>query len=115
MSQLVGLRELVESKYASIHAFCRAHPELSRTTVYEVVSGRYIGDVEAQALKIRAAVQDMPVDTPRPVPHTTPEAVAETLQRIRCGNCRRLDKRGCTECRTQTIKESFALYDHLFR
>lgn len=115
MSPLDGLRELVESNYASIHAFCRAHPELSRTTVYEVLSGRYIGDVEAQSLKIRAAVQGMPIDGPRPVPHTTPETVAETLQRIRCGNCRRLDKRGCAECRTQTVKESFALYDQLFR
>ena len=36
------------------------------------------------------------------------------LQEIRCGNCRRLDRRGCGDCRTQTEREARELYSRLF-
>lgn len=42
------LRERILESHVSIHAFCRAHPELKRATVYMVLSGRYSGKTDVQ-------------------------------------------------------------------
>lgn len=114
MNAPASLREQVLERYPTVYAFCRAHPELKRATVYLVLSGRYPGKAEAQAAKIRAALCASP-ETPAPVaPGLTREQTAEALQEIRCGNCRRLDRRGCGDCRTQTEREARELYSRLF-
>lgn len=131
-SEVDGLRAQVLDRYASIHAFCRAHPELKRATVYLVLSGRYPGKWSLQAARIRAAL-GMPSpsvsgedpltaaatgarDSPEmPVPGVTREAVAETLQKIRCAHCRRLDRRECMACRDQTEREGKELFIRLFQ
>lgn len=114
MNAPATLREQVLERYSTIYAFCRAHPELKRATVYLVLSGRYPGKSEAQAEKIRAALHGTP-EVPAPVaPGLTREQTAEALQEIRCGNCRRLDRRGCGDCRTQTEREARELYSRLF-
>lgn len=108
------LRALVLERYASIHAFCRCHPELKRSTVYAVVSGHYPGNLPRQAAIIRAAALGDPRPEITAIPSATQEDVAEALQNIRCNNCRRLDRRNCPECRMQTEREARELYDILF-
>ena len=115
MNDLEGLRKLVFSNYPSVYALCRAYPELGRSTAYQVLSGRYAGDFDAQAAKIRAAVEGTPVAVSPAKPFLSREELADALQGIRCGNCRRLDKRGCAECRTQTAKEGSALHERIFK
>ena len=56
MNEVDGLRAEVLARYASVYAFCRAHPELKRATVYLVLSGRYLGKWSFQAARIRAAL-----------------------------------------------------------
>ncbi len=56
MSEADTLRAQVLERYTSIYAFCRAHPELKRATVYLVLSGRYPGKWSFQAARIRAAL-----------------------------------------------------------
>lgn len=107
------LRDEVLERYASVYAFCRAHPELKRATVYLVLSGRYPGKVEAQVVKIRAALHGTP-PADCAGPGVTREGAVEALQEIRCGNCRRLDRRACGECRAQTEREARELYSRLF-
>ena len=51
-----SLRAQVLDRYISVHAFCVAHPELKRSTVYMVLAGRYPGRTEKQAARIRAAL-----------------------------------------------------------
>ena len=100
MSEADTLRAQVLERYTSIYAFCRAHPELKRATVYLVLSGRYPGKWSFQA--------------EAPAPGVTREAVAETLQKIRCKHCRRLDRRECMACRDQTEREGKELFSRLF-
>ena len=105
MNEVDGLRAQVLDRYVSVHAFCRAHPELKRATVYLVLSGRYPGKWSDQAARIREAL----VGT-REVPERP-----ETLQEIRCARCRRLDRRDCSACREQTKREGKELFIRLFQ
>ncbi len=110
---LENLREQILERYTSVHAFCRAHPELKRATVYMVLSGRYPGKIEAQAAKIRAALSG-PQKSDAPAPGLTRNETAEALQSVRCAHCRRLDRRACNDCRRQTEREAKELYARLF-
>lgn len=93
----------VLARYASIHAFCRAHPELKRSTVYMVLKGRYSGNAARQEASIHAALgQQVPVQAP-----TT--RMGEVLQACKCAYCRRQNRRGCRGCRIQTGREVAAL------
>ena len=113
MQTIESLRAEILTRYASIHAFCRLHPELKRATVYLVLSGRYPGRAEAQAAKIRAALQGRKAAEAQG-PALTQDETVSALQTIRCGNCRRLDRCGCHDCRRQTDKEARELYVRLF-
>lgn len=115
MTEVEGLRAQVLDRYASVHAFCRAHPELKRATVYLVLSGRYPGNWGAQAARIRAALAGTTETPVAPAPGVKRETVAETLQAIRCAHCRRLDRRDCVACRDQTEREGKELFARLFQ
>lgn len=109
------LKAEVLERHASIHAFCKAHPELSRATVYLVLSGKYPGNLNMQAAKIRAALSgDKPDNIAGKTPDILREDIAPVLQEIRCGHCRRLDRRSCPDCRRQTEKEALELYSRLY-
>lgn len=110
-----SLRAQVLERYTSIYAFCRAHPELKRATVYLVLSGRYPGKWSFQAARIRAALTGAGEKPEAPVSGVTREVLAETLQKIRCEHCRRLDRRECMVCRDQTEREGKELFIRLFR
>lgn len=106
------LRALVLSRHKSVHAFLRHHPELNRSTVYQVLGGRYGGNVQAQQRRIMAALDGtLPIPARAAVPCAS--ELAGVLQAAKCGNCRRLDKRGCLECRTQTEHEAKAMSKYL--
>lgn len=115
VTPLESLRMEVLERYASIHAFCRAHGELKRATVYMVLTGRYPGKMETQIAKIRAALAGTPSGSSQETaPGLTREETVEELQTIRCSHCRRLDRRGCPDCRRQTEREARELYARLF-
>lgn len=105
----------VLASFPSIHAFCKAHPELSRGTVYQALSGRYAGNFENQARKIRAALAK-PVKMPQinDKPDMDSRSLGDALQDIRCRNCRRLNRRECMACRDQTAREAAELFEKLY-
>ena len=115
MNEVNELRALVLARYASVHAFCRAHPELKRATVYLALSGRYPGKLNVQAARIRAALSGERAVPETSVPRLTGEDVAEALRKIRCAHCRRLDRRECGACRDQTEREGKELAARLFQ
>lgn len=136
MNEVERLRAQVLARYASVHAFCRKHPELKRSTVYLVLAGRYPGRWDEQAALIRAALtgrEEMPTPPAPDVAEGGPkgrcdegscghrqqsvtrEVVAEVLQKIRCAHCRRLDRRDCMACRDQTEREGKELFSMLFQ
>lgn len=116
-SEVDGLRARILERHASVHAFCRAHPELKRATVYLVLSGRYPGNADRQAARIRAALAGEKPYGAEPAHglQVERETVVETLQRIRCEHCRRLDRRDCMACRNQTEREGKELFTRLFQ
>lgn len=114
-----ALRATILERHRSVHAFCRAHPEVTRSTVYLVLAGRYPGRVDVQAARIRAAlaapaIQDGTPPVLFPSESHTRTDVQEALQSIRCNHCRLLDKARCRECRTQTAREAAELFAYLF-
>lgn len=110
-----ALKDEILERFASVHAFCKAHPDLARGTVYQTLAGRYAGNIENQARKIRAAlanldkkpqiVKDIQIDA---------DEMVKALQAIRCQNCRRLNRRECMACRDQTIREATELHKRLY-
>jgi len=110
------LRERILESHVSIHAFCRAHPELKRATVYMVLSGRYPGKTDVQLARIGAALSGgISEESGSPsLPGLTGEDLAVALQEIRCAHCRRLDRRECAACRAQTALEGRELFSRLF-
>ncbi len=95
------LARQVRQRFRSIHAFCRAHPELKRATVYLALSGRYPGDTRRQLRKIETAL-----DGVEPRRTISAARIAEAVQENKCAHCRRLDRRFCGECRNQTMLDA---------
>lgn len=85
----MSLRTEIESRFGSVHRFCRSHPELSRGTVYQVLGGTYQGDVQAMQSRIRAAMERL-----------SPEQVAayQAIRKVQCGVCSVKDP-ACERCR----------------
>lgn len=100
-------------KYVSVHAFCKAHKELSRASVYLVLAGKYPGNASNQIKRIQTALAGQE-GLSKPQPPVSQETMAEMLQAIRCSNCRRLNRRECMACRDQTARESTELFERLY-
>ena len=98
------IRAAILARYKSIHSFCRKHPELKRSTVYQVLAGKYAGHSVRQLAAIRAALDGCAPEEPKN-PIVAAEQIADAVQAFKCGQCRRLEKQ-CAACRTQTIKEA---------
>ncbi len=87
--ELEELRRKVTVRFGSVHAFAKARPGgLARSTVYQVLSGRYGGDADRQAERIRAALGE-----PR-------AGIFEILKGVACPRCRKKRRRvrQCEKC-----------------
>lgn len=116
--RLDELRARIVERYGSLHAFCKAHLELKRSSVYLVMSGRYPGRSENQIIRIEAALEGNACAARAGLasaPSMSAEDMADALQEIRCNNCRLLDRRNCLECRTRTRREAEELHARMCR
>ena len=104
------LKADILASYKSVHAFCKDHREFCRGTVYMLVSGKYPGDFERQAARIRASLRDCEQNERSVLPLALdPDKMRDILQETRCQNCRRLNRRECMACRDQTAREAVEL------
>ncbi|MDR2055643.1 MAG: hypothetical protein LBQ10_07235 [Desulfovibrio sp.] len=111
-ARLDAVRADIREKYRSTHAFCRANPELKRSTVYLVLSGKYPGNNERQTGKIEEVLTgETALAEPRRIIQA--QEAFEILQGAKCAYCRKRDKRACPECKTQTTREAQALETYL--
>lgn len=101
------------AKYKTPHAFCRQNPDVKRSTVYQVLAGKYPGDTGKQIERIQAVLDGVTVEPPARRPELTTGEAYTVLQETKCAHCRKLDKRACPDCRTQTEREAQALADYL--
>ena len=109
---LEELKQRILARYKTPHAFCRHNPEVKRSTVYQVLAGKYPGDTGRQIERIQAVLAGV---EPRPArrPELTEREAYTVLQETKCNHCRKLDKRACPDCRTQTEREAEALAEYL--
>ena len=92
------------ARHTSIHAFCRAHDELCRTTVYQVLRGRYPGNMSKQAQRIADALGM--ADASRQ------ERTSEELLAVLCSRCRARGKnkrKKCAACKAVTRDQAAAI------
>ena len=107
------LRKDILARYKSVHAFCRkAAPEICRSTVYQLLAGRYPGDVEKQMRRVRAVLSGTP-ERSEEIPALSASEAYQVLLDTKCAHCRKLDKGGCRDCRTQTLREAQAIEKYL--
>jgi hypothetical protein len=87
-------------------------PDLSRSTVYLVLSGRYSGNTGRQIARMETLLTGKEA-APEPRRVISAQEAFTVLQEAKCAHCRKLDKRGCPECKTQTAREAQALEEYL--
>ena len=114
-ANLEPLKQRILAKHKTVHAFCRDNPELKRSTVYQIIAGKYPGNTGKQLERIHAALEGIEAkpDARRPV--VTALEAYTVLQETKCAHCRKQDKRACAECRTQTEREAQAMEEYLSR
>lgn len=110
--RIEALRKAIAARYKSAHAFCRDNPAVKRSSVYAVLSGKYAGRMEAQIARIEAALAGL-APLPQAAPLLTEAQAYRVLQASKCAHCRKLDKRACPDCNTQTAREAQAIADYL--
>ncbi len=106
-----ALRAAILARHRSLYAFCKASG-ITKSVVLQLLAGRYPGNVERQAARIRAALAGTPPDGPARTALPV-EVIYEALGRVACGRCRATDKRRCKGCRTlweRQAAEIVALY-----
>jgi hypothetical protein len=108
---LDAIKQAILARHKTIHAFCRDNAAIKRSTLYMVLSGKYPGNNDRQIAKNHAIITG---ETPVPArPTVTAKEAYAVLQQAKCVHCRKLDKRGCSECNTQTAREAQALEEYL--
>lgn len=81
-------------RFGSIHAFCKRHPQMGRSTVYQVIRGRYCGNAEKQTRRICRALEG------KDRAELDAEALGKVLEREACAVCD-AGKRRCRKMRPQ--------------
>ena len=83
-----NLRAEIESRFGTVHRFCKLRPSLNRATVYMILAGTYGGNRERQERRIMNALDG----------RDDAKAVMEAIKRVACdrcphtGQCSRCDK-----------------------
>lgn len=75
----------IKERYGSIHAFCVAHSELPRTTVYAVLGGSYGGDEGRQLGRIFATLDESTGGQAQDMPGLT--ELEEVIRDAACQRC----------------------------
>ncbi len=86
-----ALADEIRRRYGSAHRFCKA-TGLPRGTVYQVLSGRYAGDMTRQANRIRSALQRRAASVP------TVEGIMQILRKHACARCMVRNSSLCATC-----------------
>ena len=105
------LKQKIIEKYGSTHAFCKACPHLNRSTVYQVLSGKYAGKLLKQIALIQIAL--LGDKTPIKNVKIHENEILQILQNHKCNHCRLIHKKNCLDCKDKTIKEAHSVYNYI--
>lgn len=95
-----GLKESILSHHSSIHAFCKKYKgTLSRSTVYQVVSGRYPGNPERHIDRIKDILEGKLIST------TLENDMLTALKTVACSRCKKKGRKACKKCNAGMLKQ----------
>jgi len=86
---LETIRSQVIIRYGTIHAFAKKRPGgLARSTIYQVLNGKYGGDTARQLERIQTALDGPAL------------GIFEVLRQVACARCRKKRRRSrqCEKC-----------------
>ena len=87
------MRQAVVARHGSIHAFLKRNPELTRSTVYQVLGDRYPGNMARQMAAIRQALDGVSAaETQASWQLPDVEELAGVILEAKCAKCRRPDR-----------------------
>lgn len=89
------LRAVIQERFGTAHKFCKV-TGLPRATVYQVLAGRYAGNMQRQAARIQSVLEGEAQSLPAAV---TIENLGEVLANTACSLCIR--KGRCTRRRNK--------------
>tara|TARA_Y100001954_G_scaffold239591_1_gene316142 strand:- start:12550 stop:12852 length:303 start_codon:yes stop_codon:yes gene_type:complete len=72
-----NLRTEIEERFGSVHKFCRLHPSLNRATVYQVLAGKYGGNIQRQLQRICDVLEE----------NSDERRVMEAIKATACARC----------------------------
>lgn len=110
---LEKIKKQILGQYKTVHAFCKENPDVKRSTVYQILAGKYSGDRDKQIKRIQGVLAG--VEKKQGTHHSDLLAleVYNVLQKTKCAYCTKLKKSACPECWVQTEREAQALTDYL--
>ena len=99
-NDLEGLKESILSSHASIHAFCKKYKgTVSRSTVYQVINGRYPGDSGRHIKKIKEILEGKLAFT------EVENNMLSALKAVACVNCKKKGRKSCKRCSQLMLKQ----------
>jgi hypothetical protein len=101
-TELAELRAAIEGRHGSVYAFC-LRSKLSKGIVYPLLKGRYVGDQEAQARRIKEALGLVP---------TREERVLAAIRGVACGRCTR--RQPCHQCNVMFEAQARAVMSAIY-
>ncbi len=110
--ELDALSADIVATYGTTYKFIQT-TGLPRSTVYCVLAGKYAGDVEKVAAKIRSALWDFGASSDAcSLDESALKPIEETLAAVACARCRNKDKRRCRGCKNLFRSQALAIVEN---
>ena len=93
----------IRARHGTVHRFCLA-AGIGRSTVYQVLAGRYAGNTARQLRRIEAALANQ-MEAGRMA------QVAEAIQAVACARCAAGPMRRCDACRELFLAQAQAVLE----
>lgn len=94
-----ALKEAILEKHPSLHAFCKAHKgDIARSSVYQVLNGRYPGNTTKQAERIEKLLHEQQRQ------EDLAFQLYSVLKKVACSKCKKKGKGSCRRCKA-TMRE----------
>lgn len=111
VTELEKVAEAIVQKHGTVHAFCAAHDELNRTTVYQVLNGSYKGNVGRQLARIKLVLNGSASGAT-----STPGELEEVIREAACSRCPLSHEATiCARCAPLFTQQAQAVWEHLRR
>lgn len=102
------LKTAILGKHDSVHAFCKKYKSvIGRSTVYQIVNGKYPGDATKQIARVRDVLEGRLGVT------ALDKELLKALKIVACAKCKKKGRKSCRKC-SQNMMEQVKLLKVVF-